>query len=408
MMHFGKWLSLPTLCTALLSITQSMAQNVEAVAKSEMSLEHVRACQGVAASWSDGIEFKYLIKEAAGQEVEVTGTYPEQVEYVKGELIGPTSIKRGAHRLYAIRLHNGGTCSSDSILLAEKIRAGVSSKPRYRALVSDASEPESTELPHQEIRWSYWGNGDRLIKLSGKTYKLRGNFVDLRKGQQPSAYRKVAMLFALSKTQWQPICSFSTTKRAYKVDARSTEPFCRRLAAGNFSSADAGSEFLKEEGVDRYFVSGENPSQSGLWVFSAGYDSGAGCGNQYVWLYSENETLGKTKNEMLKSGLPESLDLNRIKRSDPSYKRYADDLVDFYPRLRSATTPSGGPNFASANVSFIQSENSTSILRPRVNKDGNQRFDFEVLQNSAEGIKSICEVQYLPQVGVNYWYRVKK
>ena len=396
-----------------LTATHALALRLD-VKEEEVSLKDRKACQAMASAWSKGREFAFGIKPIkppkTDREVKLRVLDSKSNELIDGLLIGQLAAS-GGRKLQIIEVQSGGTCGDVATVVAKSI--GRSSENTYEAVISSGIEVEKEfENPAKEaydaLRWgSSFGITEKLFRINGELFKATGRFVDLRPTSKFSAgsnKRNLSLLFKHEKNIWTPICSFESTQIKFRT--RETGSVCTSLAQGKFSVAN----LAHKSGL--FELSGATSNAPPLKVRLEEYASGAGCGANFGWLYADDEFRGKTREQILNDGTPNSLELNNM----PTYGTYARGVQEvLYERYKGAAgaksigveNESGRwPDFADSNMQVLEVDGVNVIQRSaRIHPANAWNYDIDILQNRKEGVLATCRGQIMQQMRVKFWYQ---
>lgn len=385
------------------------------VKEAEVPFADRQACHAFGKAWSKGEEFKHAArlvntpKTPRPVKLRGFGDFPEDL--IDGRWIGQLEVK-GGEKFDLIEVQSMGTCYDVNIVLARKI--GGREKNAYQAVVRPGTEVNdefrnSAEGAYNSLRWgSSFGIYEKLFQVNGHLYKASGRFADLRPqskvvGQANSIGRNLSLLFKRKENTWIPICSFERT--GFQFRTRESRPICKALNQGNFD----GAESMPNSGFVVW--SGAGSDQASLEVQVDRYDSSAGCGAALGWLYAVEEFSGKSREQVLKDGIPKSLSLNNLP-SDGSHARgVLEELYERYQGNGNLSDKSTGyvsrwPGFADPNLRFLEVNDDKVILRTaQINPVNKWNYDLEVLQNYKTVAFPTCHGQMLEQVKVKYWYQ---
>lgn len=379
------------------------------VKETEVPLEDRQACYAMATAWSNGTEYQLAVKPVNApkkyREIKLRGFEDAPDGLTEGRWIGQLVVS-GGPKFDIIEVQSGGTCGDVKTVLARRV--GKVNANTFQAVVSPGKDVEiEFESPAKEaydaLRWgSSFGIIEKLFQVNGKIYKATGRFVDLSpasKDARGSNNRSLSLLFKRKKDVWTPICSFEAAKVRFRT--KESAPICQSLSQGKFAYAETMTE------TRTFMLSGAKPEVPALAVRVGSYDSSAGCGASYGWLYADDEFSGKTREQVLKDGVRKSLDLNSV----PSYGSPARGALELlYERYMGAGSSVNNderwPDFADTNLKVLEVNGVNVIQRTaQIHPFNAWNYDIDILQNYSDGVVVTCHAQVLQQMLVKFWYQ---
>jgi hypothetical protein len=379
------------------------------VKETEVPHEDRQACHAMATAWSNGTEFQLAVRPVNAPKtyraIKLRGFGDASDGLTEGRWIGKLVVSGGPN-LDIIEVQSGGTCRDVQTVLARRV--GKASANTFQAVVSPGNDVEREfESPAKEaydaLRWgSSFGIIEKLFQVNGKIYKATGRFVDLRpasKDARGSNNRSLSLLFKRKRDVWTPICSFEAVEARFRT--KESAPICQSLSQGKFVYAESVTE------TRTFMLSGAKPDVPPLAVRVGSYDSGAGCGATYRWLYADDEFLGKTREQVLKTGVRKSLSLNGVTGYGSPARGALELLYERYVGAGSSVNnDERWPDFADTNLQVLEVNGVNVIQRTaQIYPFNAWNYDIDILQNYRDDVFITCHAQLLKQMLVKFWYQ---